>query len=95
MVKRDENGKVTPGSVLNPKGRPKRKVEDNYLVIFRSAVSPDDWKAIIDKAVIDAKRGDAVARKFIADYLIGAPVQKIDAKVTGDIAINWGEDTKE
>jgi hypothetical protein len=42
-----------------------------------SSVSVEDWKLIIDRAVTDAKRGDTAARKFIADYIIGAPVQKI------------------
>jgi hypothetical protein len=65
----------------NPKGRKPREVERDYLTIFRSRVSPEDWGEIIDKAVSDAIRGDSVARKFIADYMIGVPVQKIDAKV--------------
>jgi hypothetical protein len=46
-----------------------------------SCVSIDDWKEIITKAVTDAKRGDSVARKFLADYIIGPPVEK--KQITG------------
>jgi hypothetical protein len=44
--------------------------------ILASSVSDDDWTEIIKKAVTDAKRGDTAARKFLADYLIGPPVEK-------------------
>lgn len=78
---RDDNGRFVKGTSGNPKGRTKRQVEDTYLQAFRDSVSPDDWGAIIARAVSDAKKGDAVARKFIADYLIGQPVQR--SEVTG------------
>jgi hypothetical protein len=77
MVQRDEKGHVKEGSVLNPKGRPKREVERDYLDLLRSSVTPEHAKKIIDKAVTDAERGDSVARKWIFDYLIGPPIQKI------------------
>jgi hypothetical protein len=77
---RDEKGKFVKG---NPGGgRKPRQVEKDYLAIFRSSVTPDDWRAIIEKAVTDAKRGDATARKFIADYMIGAPTQRTE--LTGE-----------
>jgi hypothetical protein len=41
-----------------------------------TAITADDWERIILKARDQAIRGDAVARKFLADYLIGPPVQK-------------------
>jgi hypothetical protein len=86
---RDEKGHFVKGHEKIG-GRKTRKVEEDYLALFRSSVSPEDWGAIIARAVSDAKRGDGVARKFIADYMIGVPVQKIDAKVTGDIVVDWG-----
>jgi hypothetical protein len=88
---RDENGRFVKGHDKLG-GRKSRAIEEAYLKIFKDTVSPDDWKEIIKRAVKDAKLGDATARKFIADYLIGAPVQKVDAHVTGDMVINWGED---
>ena len=55
--------------------------EEKYYEILTSTCSQNDWFQICAKAVDQAKRGDAVARKFIADYLIGQPVQK--QEVTG------------
>lgn len=93
MMTRDEKGRFKKG---NPGGgRKARAVEQAYLKIFKDTVSPDDWREIIKRAVKDAKLGDNIARKFIADYLIGAPVQKVDAKISGDMIINWGDDAKE
>ena len=76
-IKRDENGKFTKGTGGGP-GRPKREREAQYYRILEMAVSADDWSAICCKAVEQAKRGDAVARKFIADYLLGTPPQRIE-----------------
>jgi len=81
MGPRDENGKFIKGVSGNPKGRPKREREVTYYRILEMAVSENDWKAICLKAVDQAKRGDAVARKFLADYLIGPPVER--KEVTG------------
>lgn len=76
MVTRGEKGQLQKGSVLNPKGRPKRSREERYLKMLTTSVSDDDWQAIIDRAVSDAKRGDATARKWLTDYLIGPPVER-------------------
>ena len=73
----DENGKFKKGNPGGP-GRPKREREVTYYHILEMAVSENDWKAICAKAVYQAKRGDAVARKWIADYLIGAPIQRTE-----------------
>ena len=72
---RDENGKFVKGNGGGP-GRPKKQREEEYLKIMLSVVDPVEWKAICTKAVEQAKRGDATARKWIADYLIGPPVEK-------------------
>ena len=73
---RDDKGRFIKGHGKTG-GRQKRAVEESYLELFKNAVSEPDWLAIIQRAVADAKRGDSVARKFIADYLIGAPVQRV------------------
>jgi hypothetical protein len=78
MVERDENGQVKAGSVLNPKGRPKKEREQRFLEITLSTVTFDDWKDIVGKAVKQAKSGDAVARKWLSDYIIGPPAQKTE-----------------
>jgi hypothetical protein len=73
MVERGEKGQLKKGSVLNPKGRPKKSREIRYHEITLNTCSFDDWQAIVAKAVEQAKRGDAVARKWLADYLVGVP----------------------
>ena len=72
---RDEKGRFAPGSGGGP-GRQKREREIEYYRIMETTVTAAAWRAIIVKAVEQAKRGDAVARKFIADYLIGTPPQR-------------------
>lgn len=78
MVQRNEDGKLKKGSVLNPKGRPKKEREQAYYDVLVSSVSVDDFQAIVMRAVSDAKKGDPVARKWLTDYLIGPPVQKAE-----------------
>lgn len=75
MVARDETGKFAKGNEGGP-GRPKKEREERFYEITLTAVTYEDWKAIVTKAVTDAKRGDAVARKWLADYLMGPPVQR-------------------
>jgi hypothetical protein len=79
------------GQSGNPKGRKPREVEKDYLARLRACVTPADWTDIIERAVTEAKRGDAVARKFLSDYIIGVPTQKIDARFSGDMIVNWGD----
>ena len=42
-------------------------------VCKRVACSPEIWREIIEKAVVDAKNGDAKAREWLASYLVGKP----------------------
>jgi hypothetical protein len=93
-VVRDNKGKFVKGHE-GTGGRKKRVTEEKYLQLLKKTVSPDDWTEIIQRAVLDAKRGDGIARKFIADYLIGAPVQKVDAKISGDLFIDWGDNASD
>ena len=67
---RDSNGKFAPGNRGGP-GRPRRVVEASYLRELRDRVPVAEWGEIIDKARADALAGDAVARAFLAKYLMG------------------------
>jgi hypothetical protein len=58
-------------------GRPKKEREVRFMEITLSAVTFEDWQKIVEKAVIQAKRGDNAARKWLGDYLVGVPVQRI------------------
>ena len=70
MSDRNTNGTFAPGNPGGP-GRPRRGVERQYLATFAAAVTLDDWRAIIGKAVADAKAGDAKARDWLSKYLVG------------------------
>jgi len=54
------------------------------MEITLSAVTFQDWHDIIKKAVEQAKRGNANARKFLADYIIGPPNQRVDVTSGGE-----------
>lgn len=58
---------------------------------MKSTVSEDDWVEIIKRAILDARRGDTAARKFIADYLVGPPVEKKEHSGTLTVVIDWDE----
>lgn len=77
MNERDENGKFKSGNPGGP-GRPKKEREVRYYEIMQTACSFSDWKEIVEKAVQQAKRGDAVARKWLSDNLMGVPVQRME-----------------
>lgn len=77
---RDANGRYVKGHKSNG-GRAPVMREVRYYDILKSTVTFDDWKSIVERAVNDAKRGDGVARKWLADYLIGPPIER--KEVTG------------
>ena len=78
MIERKANGQFASGISGNPKGRPPKEREERYYKITTTAVTFGDWRAIIKTAVAQAKEGDATARKFLADYIIGPPAQHHD-----------------
>lgn len=77
-VPRDDKGRWLPGTKTGSPGRPSRAREERYYQIMMTAVTFADWEVIVKKAAEQAKRGDAVARKWLADYLVGAPIQKLE-----------------
>lgn len=76
MTERDASGKFVKGNSGNPTGRAPREREERYYEILKTKVTYTDWGDIIDKAVLQAKKGDAVARKWLADYLVGPPIER-------------------
>ena len=56
MVERGEHGKLKKGSVLNPRGRPKKEREHTYLEIMLTTVSIDNWRDIVIKAKLNRLR---------------------------------------
>jgi hypothetical protein len=76
MTDRAIDGKFVKGQSGNPLGRPPKEREDRYRDILLSAVTFDVWTEIVKKAADQAKKGDAVARKWLGDYLVGVPIQR-------------------
>ena len=99
MTARDENGRFVKGHSGNPNGRPPRNREERFLEITLSKVTYRDWAEIVEKAVTQAKRGDATARKFLADYLLGPPTQKHDVSSDNTLRViyidDWRDQTTE
>lgn len=80
-MERDQHGRFVNGISGNPNGRPAKKREERFLEVTLEACTFEDWRRVVTKAVELAKRGDATARKWLSDYLIGPPVQR--QEVTG------------
>jgi len=73
MTDRDANGRFVKGTTGNPRGRMPKAREEKYYEITMSTVTFTDWQVIVHKAAEQAKKGDAVARKWLSDYLVGVP----------------------
>lgn len=72
MAERKKDGKFAKGNTISiGHGRPPRQTEQDYMAVVIGAVSLDDWKTIVSKAVTDAKDGDVQARKWITSLVIG------------------------
>jgi hypothetical protein len=93
---RDEKGRFVKGSAGNPHGRPPKEREVRFYEITLATVTFEDWREIVARAVQDAKRGDTAARKWLSDYLIGTPEQKLDVTSNGNtIFVEYVNDWRE
>lgn len=84
MANRDENGKFIKGNKASP-GRKPKPIEEKYLQILIRSVPQNKWRAIIAKVVVLAERGERWAVEFLADRIIGKPVQPVNAEHSGDV----------
>ena len=73
-MSRNDNGTFAPGNPGGP-GRPRRTLEREYLAVLLDTISISDWRAIIAKAVDDAKAGDGRARDWLARYILPQPLK--------------------
>jgi hypothetical protein len=80
----ENSGQFKPGQSGNPKGRPSKPKEEKFYRTTLSAVTLADWREIVKKAVDQAKKGNPSARKWLSDYLIGPPQQKVDVTSAGE-----------
>ncbi len=59
-----------------------RRTEGDYMGALLDAVSLADWREVVQGALEDAKGGDAQARNWLAQYLIGKPEGKAPTPLT-------------
>jgi hypothetical protein len=59
-----------------------RRTESDYMSVLLDAVPLEDWRAVVMKAVAAAKCGDAGARAWLAQYLVGKPGTTAPAPLT-------------
>lgn len=52
------------------------RTQDSYMGALLDAVSLDDWRDVVTGAVQAAKGGDAQARAWLGQYLVGRPESK-------------------
>lgn len=91
---RDTNGRFVKGNGGGP-GRPKKEKEAAYLDILLSVVTPDDWRKVCAVALARAKSGDAKARDWLSNYIVGRPVERHEVSGPNGAAIDfniaWGD----
>lgn len=76
---RDGKGRFASGNQLGVGGgRPRRSAEEQYLQTLVALVKKEDWQDIIEKAKEQAKSGDDKARRWLSDYLMGKPVERVE-----------------
>jgi hypothetical protein len=83
VADRDARGRFGKGNPGGP-GRPKRSIEQQYLDAAIGVVSITAWKAIIRKAVKQAKQGDFRGREWLGNLMMGRdPIlaQKLAAEI--------------
>ena len=59
-----------------------RRTEGDYMGALLDTVSLDDWQDVVKGALQAAKDGDAQARNWLAQYLIGRPEGKAPTPLT-------------
>jgi hypothetical protein len=59
-----------------------RRTEGDYMSVLLDTVTLDDWRTVVTSALQDAKGGDAQARNWLAQYLVGKPEGKAPTPLT-------------
>ena len=59
-----------------------RRTERDYMSVLLDTVTLDDWRDVVAGALQAAKSGDAQARTWLAQYLVGRPEAKAPTPLT-------------
>jgi len=83
MEERDSRGRFTRGNCAgrgNHGGRPKHYATE-YADVMKQGLTLKSWRKIVDRAIEQAIEGDHRARQWLAEYVMGKPIQLIAADV--------------
>ena len=72
-IARAIDGRWLPGVSGNRMGRPPKRKEERFVRLIAEEVSDEDVRAIIRRAVEDAKEGNRWARDWLWQYAVGKP----------------------
>ena len=59
-----------------------RRTEGDYMSTLLETVTLEDWQEVVGSALAAAKQGDAQARAWLAQYLVGKPAGKAPTRLT-------------
>jgi hypothetical protein len=59
-----------------------RRTEADYMGVLLDAVPLEEWREVVSATVAAAKAGDATARAWLAQYLVGKPSTAAPAPLT-------------
>jgi len=67
-----------------------RRTESDYMSTLLDVVTLEEWRAVVEAALTAAKAGDAGARNWLAQYLVGkagmtasAPLEIVARQISG------------
>lgn len=96
MADRDKSGRFIKGNRASVgAGRPRRATEERYLASLLKVVTPDEWKAVIEKLLDKAKKGDMAAIKMIMEYCVGRPTEYVKSDIDAVVAVGMDKDFKQ
>lgn len=76
MARQKTNGQLIHGTATH------RRTEGDYLRVLLDTVTLDDWRDVVANTLQAAKQGNAAARGWLAQYLIGKPEAKAPSPLT-------------
>lgn len=90
LVKRDANGQLMKGSVLNPRGGPAKPYTDKEkawnqkarMMMNGLSIVESEWEEIIRAMCDCAKSGSVSAANFLRDTFIGKPKESVEIDTT-------------
>lgn len=82
MVERDQNGRLKPGSILNPRGRPRKDEKDAVRAALNKAITSEDVVTCLAEAIRDREPW-AITLYLAYDW--GKPIEKVDITQSYDL----------